>query len=44
MLNNPVEDFMSEKSNNESKYKDEDDEVVIDKISKSKPTEKICRI
>ena len=44
MLNNPVEDFMSERSNNESKYKDEDDEVVIDKISKSKPTEKICRI
>lgn len=40
IINNPVEDFMSEKSDN----KDKDDEVQVDMMPKSKLNEKVCRI
>lgn len=40
IINNPVEDFMSEKSDN----KDKEDEVQVDMMPKSKSNEKVCRI
>lgn len=43
MLQNPIEDFESQNSNEQEKEKAED-EVVIDKIQKGKSSEKICRI
>ena len=46
MLKNPVEDFLSDNSNKSNHNDDaiDDDEVCIEKMTRNKNDEKVCRI